>query len=120
MKSFFYVKNFGLMLLLCLFFYHAKAQEKFKKTDAQLIEIKKLKIAVEANPSNLKAHEAFINAFDVDEPAILDVYQNWEKRFPKEYVVPFTIGRALQDREDLNARGFLLNASVLKPDNGKE
>ena len=119
MKKFFHLQKLSVMLFLCLFIFKANAQQKFDKTSAQWTEINRLKAKVEANPSNLKLHENFIKAFDVDDPAIIIVYQNWEKKFPKEYAVPFAIGRALANREILNAKDFLLHTSVLKPDNAE-
>ncbi|RYY07136.1 MAG: TlpA family protein disulfide reductase [Sphingobacteriaceae bacterium] len=119
MRKFFKLKHFGTMLLLCLFFYQTKAQQKFIKTEAQLAEINKLKIKVEANPSNLKAHEEFIDAFNSDDPNIISVYQNWMKKYPKEFAVPFSIGRALVWRENPKATEFLSQASILKPNSAE-
>ncbi len=117
MKSFVKVKHFAIMLLLCLFFYQGKAQQKFTKTAAQLAEIKKLKAKVEANPSDMKAHENYIWAYNPDDSSLTVQYQIWMKQFPKNYIVPFAIGQILENRENTNAAEFLLQASALKPDN---
>jgi len=116
MKNYFAKQQVALlMLLLCVFILHVNAQSRFDKTNAELAKIKSLKAKVEANPADLKAHEAFIWAFNPDNPSILDQYQSWMKKYPKEYAIPFAIGEALVNRENPHATPFLLQASVLKP-----
>lgn len=72
MKKLFNHRSHLMVLLLCLFVLQAQGQRNFDKTTRQLAEIKKLKAKVETDPSNLKVHQAFIDAFNPDDPAIED------------------------------------------------
>ncbi len=116
MKKLFNHRSHLMVLLLCLFVLQAQGQRNFDKTTRQLAEIKKLKAKVETDPSNLKVHQAFVDAFNPDDPTIEDQYKTWVKRFPNDYAVPFSIGKAFAGRENPKAKPFLLQASILKPD----
>ncbi|WP_299288849.1 redoxin domain-containing protein [uncultured Mucilaginibacter sp.] len=106
-----------ILVLIGLFVFKAKAQNTFKLTAAQEAAIQKLRSKVEANPSNLEAHEAFISAFPgMDNPQMEAQYKIWTSKYPKNYVIPFAIGQYYVNRENPKATPYLLQASILKPD----
>lgn len=119
MKKFINLQKLLLILFLCLFIFKANGQRKFDKTSVELAEIKKLKAKVEANPANLKLHEDYISIFNPDDPTIIEQYQNWMMKYPKNFIVPFAIGKFLVDRENPKATIFLLKAIALKPDDAE-
>ncbi|MEX8546933.1 MAG: redoxin domain-containing protein [Mucilaginibacter sp.] len=107
----------AILVLISLFAFEVKAQNNFKLTTAQEAAIQKLRAKVEANPSNLEAHEAFIDAFKMnDHPQLEAQYKTWTSKYPKNYVVPFAIGQYYVNHENPKATPFLLQASILKPD----
>ena len=108
-----------LILFLCLFFYQTKAQQRFDKSAEELAKIKILKARVEANPADVKLHEAFADLFIGEDLALEAQYEIWMAKYPNNYVIPFTLGKALEGRESLKATPYLLRASVLKPDNAE-
>ncbi|WP_299285985.1 TlpA disulfide reductase family protein [uncultured Mucilaginibacter sp.] len=92
------------------------AQNKFTHTLAELGQIQTLKAQVEAYPESERANQAFINAFDIDDPALETQYGAWIKEFPKSFTIAFTIGKAYSNHGNSKAVPFLQQASMLKPD----
>ena len=107
----------AILVFISLFAFEAKAQNNFKLTAAQEDAIQKLRAKVEANPTSLEAHEAFIDAFKMnDHPQLEAQYKTWTSKYPKNYVIPFVIGQYYAGKENPKAKAFLLQASLLKPD----
>jgi len=105
-------------LFIGLFFFSVKEQNIFTyTTPAKEAKLKKLKAKVEANPANIEAHQAFISASKIDNPALEAQYKTWMRKFPKAYAVPFAIGEAYANEKNAKAIPFLLRAGILKPDN---
>jgi len=109
-----------ILLFINLFVIKVQAQNKFAYNPAQLAQINNLKIKVEANPSSLEAHHAYIDAFyrsnnTINNPIIEGQYKTWMKQFPQNYVVPFAVGEAYMRGKNPKAEPFLLQASILKP-----
>lgn len=98
------------------------AQNKFVYSrPAALDQINRLKAKVEANPTSLEAYHAYIDAFyqvnnGINSPILEEQYKTWIKKFPKNFAVPFTIGKAYIHEKNPKAVSFLLQASILKPD----
>ena len=57
-------------------------------------DIAKLLSAVEADPTDLTAHKAYIKAAGIANPGIEKQYESWMQKFPKLAAVPFAIGDA--------------------------
>ncbi len=113
-----------ILLSINLLITEVHAQKTFPYTQANLDQISKLKIKVEANPSSSEAHQAYISAFyqnnnTTDNPLLEEQYKTWIKKFPKNFAVPFTIGKAYIHEKNPKAEPFLLQASILKPDNAE-
>lgn len=90
----------------------AQTVPKVKLTNADLV---KLRTAVEANPENLKAHEAYIHGVGIENSALPAQYEKWLKRFPKSAIVPYAIGAAYTDEESPKAKPYLLKAVKANP-----
>lgn len=108
-----------ILLFLSAFTFELKAQVGFKYTPEQLLNIKKIKSKVEANPENLEVHRAFIYSFTKSDPAVATQYQTWIKQFPKSYSIPFVIAREYVHQRNPNAAPFLLQASKIKPNDAE-
>lgn len=114
-------KEILILLLIGLFTFTVNAQSEHPFTSAQLDQINKLKAKVEANPSSLEAHHAYVDAFyksnnKINSPTFKSQYKTWMKQFPQNYVVPFVAGEAYIHERNPKAEPFLLRASILKPD----
>jgi len=72
-------------------------------------------MAVEQHPDNLKAHDDFINAFDINDPVLSRQYTVWMKRFPKTAMVPFALGKTYEEHDDTTCKKYLLKALDLNP-----
>ena len=106
----------AILLFISLFVFEAKAQNNFKLTAAQEAAIQKLRVKVEANPSNLEVQEAFIDAFPgMDNSELETQYKILILKYPKNYTFPFAIGKLYVNRENPKATPYLLQASILKP-----
>lgn len=109
------------LLLMSLITFTLCAQNAHPFTLAQLDQINRLKAKVEANPTSLEAYHAYIDAFyqvnnGINSPILEEQYKTWIKKFPKNFAVPFTIGKAYIHEKNPKAVSFLLQASILKPD----
>ncbi|MVN23370.1 TlpA disulfide reductase family protein [Mucilaginibacter arboris] len=113
----------SVLLFISMFTFKAPAQNKPPLAPSPTIQSNKLKAKVEANPSNLETHRAFINSFKMDakfdNPEMEMQYKIWIKQFPKEYAIPFAIGEYYVHKEIPKAAPYLLQASILKPDNAE-
>ncbi|MDB5210850.1 MAG: redoxin protein [Sediminibacterium sp.] len=78
-------------------------------------ELAKLQSAVESNPTDLVAHQAYIKAVGIANPAIEKQYEDWMKKFPATAVVPFALGDAFEHAESPKAKPWLLKAVAIDP-----
>ena len=84
-------------------------------------ELLKLRSAVEANPNDLAAHEAYIKATGftkrevLEDPVLEKQYEDWMKKFPASAAVPYSLGHAYADKESPKAKPFLLKATEIDP-----
>lgn len=92
------------------------AQNKSIKISPEIAYQKKLRTIVEANPENIKAHQAFIKSFKQNDPSLDMQYKIWINRFPKSFIIPFEIGRAYAMQGNPKAKEYLLKTVKLKPD----
>ncbi|RYY06414.1 MAG: redoxin domain-containing protein, partial [Sphingobacteriaceae bacterium] len=54
-----------------------------------------------------------------EDPAIINQYKIWVKKYPQNFIVPFAAGKMLTDWENPEATSFLLQAIALKPDHAE-
>jgi thiol-disulfide isomerase/thioredoxin len=109
-------------LSISLFTFVSLAQNKLPFDASELVQLKKLKAKVEANPSDLKAHEEFINVFRNnrnDDPVLEEQYNSWIAKFPQNYIIPYAIGKSYLHHESPKSEHYLLQASKLKPSNAE-
>jgi len=98
--------SFFFILISCTVYCQPQNKETLKK---------KAIADVAANPDDLKAHEAYIDAMDIKDPALAAQYETWMKVFPKSGIVPFAIGKAYEEHDQLGFEKYLLAAVKLKP-----
>jgi thiol-disulfide isomerase/thioredoxin len=92
--------------------------------------------AIEADPEFLAAHERLVKfrsdqhvaayehkdlkpQFDAMEKTIDAKYQEWERRFPNSFGIPYGRGALLQSKEDPKAKTSLLEAATRDPNNAQ-
>jgi thiol-disulfide isomerase/thioredoxin len=84
-------------------------------------ELAKLRSAVEANPNDLTAHEAYIKATGftargiTEDPGLEKLYETWMKKFPTSAAVPYSLGHAYANKESPKAKPWLLKAVEVNP-----
>ncbi|NRF38296.1 TlpA disulfide reductase family protein [Pedobacter foliorum] len=86
--------------------------------------LKKLRLAVEANPNNLNAHKEYLDefrrSFDMkrtsDFSSLKNQYDQWIKRFPSSSTIPFVLGEYFYRMEKPDAKNYLLKAVEVNPD----
>ncbi|MES2829369.1 MAG: redoxin domain-containing protein [Bacteroidota bacterium] len=92
---------------------------------AESAEMKKLRMAVEVNISDLKAHEAYLSAFRkrkspanaaADYKDLEAQYNYWISRYPKNATIPFVLGEFYFRMERAEAQLYLLKTTEIKPD----
>jgi thiol-disulfide isomerase/thioredoxin len=96
------------------------AQAPRQETVVTAEELAKLRSAVEANPNDIAAHEAYIKASgfskrNAPEDAIVKQYESWMKKFPASAIVPYQLGHAYADKESPKAKPYLLKAVEIDP-----
>ncbi len=112
-------KNLLAAAALFLLVTYASAQEKEKAVDPA--EIAKLKAAIDANPSDLSAHEAFLKASGFtkwgapEDPEFVKQYDEWMKKYPTNAAVAYALGHAYAGKESPKAKPYLLKAVQLDP-----
>jgi thiol-disulfide isomerase/thioredoxin len=110
------VKNIILLLLLVFSAFGLQAQSKKTYSKEKAAELKQLMAAVERNPDSMELNWKFIGTWGVGDSTLVLQYRRWMNRFPKSYIIPFAIGKALSLSESPDAREFLLKVAELKPD----
>ncbi|HEU4608671.1 MAG TPA: redoxin family protein [Chitinophagaceae bacterium] len=93
----------------------ANAQEN------QTQSIEQLKAAIESNPADLAAHEAYLKASGftkwgaAEDPDFIQQYKDWMQKYPKVAAIPYALGHAFASRESPKAKPFLLKAVEIDP-----
>jgi thiol-disulfide isomerase/thioredoxin len=119
------IKIFGILLIAALVSTQ-ESQVFAQRTKPAIItdkaELEKLKMAVEANPDSLNKHIAYIQAMGLQEyptsfenPALVPQYQEWMKKYPKSFIVPYAMAKAYLDVESPKARPYLLKTVEINP-----
>lgn len=100
--------------------HEALAQEKGdQNTDKAHLE--QLKKAIEANPDDLQAHEAYVKAVGFtkwnapEDEDFVRQYEEWLLKFPHSATVAYAFGHAWAGRESPKAKPYLLKAVELDP-----
>lgn len=100
---------------------NAMAQIAKTETAAAAEDLSTFKAAVEANPSSIEAHQAYIKATGftkrdaTENPELAKQYAAWMKQFPQNAIVPFALGEAYYQKELPSAKPYLLKALELDP-----
>lgn len=105
-----------LLILLCLHSLASLAQPVKQGDDPA---VRKFITAVEANPEDVKAHQAYIRSVDHNVSKLQPQYNAWMKKFPKSITVPLMIGKTLSHMERPEARQYLLRVVELAPERGE-
>jgi len=106
--------SFSGLIIFLLLPPSANAQSHFIRNPTQNT-LNILKAAVEAHPDDLKAHEDFINAFDINDPRLPRQYAIWMQRYPKIAMVPFALGKTYEEYDNTICKKYLLKALDLNP-----
>lgn len=93
----------------------AQAQFNKAQTITDKATLAKLAAAVEKMPDSLSAHNAYIDAIGIDNPAIVVQYEKWMKKFPASATIPFALGNAYAEKESPKAKPYLLKAVAIDP-----
>ncbi len=78
-------------------------------------EIAKLKAAIESNPNDLAAHQAYLKGVGIENPDFEKQYETWMKQFPQSATVPFAIGHQFANHENAKAKPWLQKALAIDP-----
>ncbi|WP_159452686.1 redoxin family protein [Pedobacter nyackensis] len=89
------------------------AQGKKAETVADKATLSTLVKAVEAAPDSLTAHDAYIKAAGVNNPAVVAQYDKWMKKFPKSAIVPYALAKAYLNHESPKAKPYLLKVVAI-------
>jgi thiol-disulfide isomerase/thioredoxin len=99
----------------------ATVPEKKTEVAATPDELAKLRSAIEANPNDLAAHEAYLKATGftkwgaAEDPEFVRQYEEWMKKFPTSAAVPYALGHAYAGKESPKAKPYLLKAVAIDP-----
>lgn len=111
-------------LLVLLQARNTSEAQSARREPASAEEQAKLRAAVEANPNDPKAHEAYIKSLHywspedkvwILDPALEKQYNEWLKKFPASVAVPYAIGHAYAVKEDDKSEPYLLRAVEIDP-----
>ena len=111
-------------LLVLLQAWNTSLAQSARREPASAEEQAKLRAAVEANPNDLKAHEAYIMSLLywspedkvwILDPALEKQYNEWLKKFPASVAVPYAIGHAYAVKENDKGEPYLLRAVEIDP-----
>lgn len=111
----------AVVMLLAMGISASFAQHKASRNKSDGIDNpeESLRKAVEKNPSNLAAHQAYIKFMGLQNPLLEKYYKDLMIKFPKSAFIPFAIGKAFSMRELPNSRFYLLKAVELDPKLGE-
>ena len=92
--------------------------EKKMEAPPTVDEIAKLREAVEANPDDIKTHQAYLKTFGKSINEAKSQYDEWMKKFPGSVTVVFAIGQAYYNQEMAEATPYLLKVVEMDPKRG--
>lgn len=95
------------------------AQLSKKETQADPVEVQRLKVQVEKDFKDLKAHTAYIKAAGLESPELKKQYDAWIKKNPSVAEIPYAYGEALTNHEYPEAREYLLKTVAINPKQAK-
>lgn len=108
------IPKFNIVVIMISFLVQtAYSQNRTVKTREEMTKVKALIAAVESDPNNRKAHEAYIAAMNVYAPDFLQQYNAWMQKFPKSAIVPFEVGKEYEERRDTLGKLYLLKALAI-------
>jgi thiol-disulfide isomerase/thioredoxin len=125
-------RQFALIIFFILFLIAGNSKTKAQTASATSTEKKtevvpspdelaKLRSAIEANPDDLAAHEAYLKATGftkwgaAENEEFVKQYQEWMKKFPTSAAVPYALGHAYAGKESPKAKPYLLKAVAIDP-----
>lgn len=88
---------------------------------AEPADLAKLRAAIQANPNDLSAHEAYLKASGftkwgaAEDPEFIKQYQQWMQQFPQSATVAYALGHAYAGKESPKAKPYLLKAIEIDP-----
>jgi thiol-disulfide isomerase/thioredoxin len=103
---------------LLLLVNRSSAQTRGKNAAAASDDLARLRAAVEANPNDLKAHEAYLKAAGFSrsgDPAVAKQYQAWMQQFPSSPVVPYALGHVYTNKKLAHGKPYFLKALQADP-----
>lgn len=121
MKSTFIGKLALAAMLMVSSILSVNAQPSEQNAPPDPAELAKLRAAIEANPDDPEAHEAYLKAsgftkWDApDDPEFIKQYETWMKKFPKSATVAYALGHAFARKESPKAKPYLLKALEIDP-----
>lgn len=114
--------KYGSWLVLLLFVLNQGVfAQGNEKSDEEQAEIKSIETAIEKNPDDLTLHDKYIKATGFtkwnapENPAFIQQYKNWMKKFPNSAAIPYALGHAFAGKESPKAKPYLLKALELDP-----
>jgi len=121
MKNRFLSKTIIIAFVMGIGFLNGHAQAPKEAAPPDPAELAKLRAAIEANPDDPAAHEAYLKASGFtkwgapEDPEFVKQYEEWMKKFPKSAAVPYALGHAFAGKESPKAKPYLLQAVKIDP-----
>ncbi|MGV3529752.1 MAG: redoxin family protein [Flavisolibacter sp.] len=121
MKRIFYPQLFLFLFFSVALTIQGNTQGENNVQQADREEINRLKDAIEKNPNDLQAHEAYVKAVGFtkwgapEDPEFVAQYESWMKKFPKSAAIAYALGHAYAGKESPKAKPFLLKAVAIDP-----
>ena len=103
------MKKFILLSLMICIFNICWAQSLIQKTKNEVIK-EDFRKRILINPDSLSLHENFINSYENIEN-VISQYDLWILKYKKSHIIPFAIGKALFNKENINASKYLIIAT---------
>lgn len=104
------MKKFLLISIYYLIFIKTVFCQTNERTDNDFNKNQFYKSRILTSPNNLQFHEAYINSTK-NVLDLLPIYDLWIKKFKESYNIPFAIGKALFNKENINASKYLIIAT---------
>jgi thiol-disulfide isomerase/thioredoxin len=120
MKKHFFLAAIIVLPLTIPFTINAQATNDAVTEDSVAV-MKRLHNAIEANPNDLEAHEAYLKTSGFtkwgapENKEFIAQYEAWMKKFPRSAVVAYALGHAFAGKESPKAKPYLLKAIEIDP-----
>lgn len=94
---------------------------KVSAQDNNKVVLRRIIDSINSDPGNLELHERYkqVSGFTTwgakEDTGFINQYKRWMKRFPKNAIIPYSLGNAYADKESPKARPYLLKAINLDP-----